>query len=79
MFCPIKNTKLIFKSFVNPFLDIDLTFFDIPFSSCLFDVTFSSLLSKSVFFTKLAISFWLAKFPCAKLVVKCSDVNLLKS
>ena len=50
------------KSFVNPFVDIALTFFDSSFNSFLFEVTVFSFLSKLVFFTKLAISFLHAKF-----------------
>ena len=57
----MKNTKFI-KSFVNPFVDIALTFIDSSFNSFLFDVTSFSLLFKSVLFTKLAISLLLAKF-----------------
>ena len=54
--------NLFIKSFVNPFVDIALTFFDSSFNSFLFDVTFCSLISKSVFLKKLAISLLLAKF-----------------
>ena len=75
MFCSIKNTKLI-KSFINPFVNITLTFYDSSFNSFLFDVTSFSLLSKSVFFAMLAISFLLVKFACFSLAVKFSDVNL---
>ena len=49
----------------------------------LFEVTFLfklvSLSSKSAFFNKVAISFLLAKFPCANIAAKCSTVNLLNS
>ena len=55
------------KSFVNPFVDMALTFFDNSFNSFLF---------KFVFFTKLAISLLLAKFACFSLAIKPSDVNL---
>ena len=58
------------KSFVNPFVDIALTFFESSFNSFLF---------KSVFFTKLAISFLLNNFACANLAVKLFAINLLKS
>ena len=40
---------------------------------------FFSLSSKSVFFRKLAISFLLAKFGCANLEAKFSEVHLLNS
>ena len=87
MLSSIKNTKFI-KSFVNPFVDIALTFSDSSFnwlstSTCfvLFEVTFYfnffTLLSKSVFFMKLIISLLLAQFALARLAVKFSDVNLL--
>ena len=65
------------KSFVNPFVDIDLTFFDSSFNSFSFDVTFFSLLSKSVSFRKLEILILLANFGCFSLAVKFSVVNLL--
>ena len=78
-FDPLVILNLFIKSFVNPFLDIALTFFDSLFNSFLFDVTFLSLSSKSVCFAKLAISFLLAKFACFILAVKLSDVNLLNS
>ena len=42
--------NLFIKSFVNPFLDIALTFFGSSFNLFLFDATFFSLLSKSVNF-----------------------------
>ena len=45
--------NLSIESFVNPFVDIALTFLDSSFNSFLFDVTSFSLLSKSVLFTKL--------------------------
>ena len=65
------------KSFVNPFVDIDLTFFDSSFNSFSFDVTFFSLLSKSVSFRKLEILILLANFGCFSLAEKFSVVNLL--
>ena len=73
------NTPLFIKSFVKPFVDIALTFFDNSFNSFLFDVTSFSLLSKSVFFTKLAISFLLPKFACFSLALKFSEINFLNS
>ena len=72
--------NLFIKSFVNPFVDIALTFFDNSFNSFLFEVTFFSLLSKSVFFTKLANHFCLLNLlVLVNLAVKFSDVNLLNS
>ena len=71
--------KLSIKSFVNPFVDIALTFFDSSFDSFLFDVISFSLLTKFVLFTKLAISLWLAKFAHFNLKSKISPVNLLHS
>ena len=62
--------KLFIKSFVNPFVDIALTFFDSSFISCLF---------KLVSFEILAISLLLAKFLCFSLAVKYSDVILSNS
>ena len=89
-FTPLRMRNLFIKSFVNPFVDIALTFSDSSFNSfstiacfVLFEVTFLfmffSLSSKSVFFTKLAISLLLAKSYFANLALKLSDVNLLKS
>ena len=78
-FAPLRIINLFIKHFVNPFVDIALTFFDSSFSSILFDATFFSFISKSVFFMKLAISFLLWKFASFNLAVKFSDVNLLKS
>ena len=69
-FAPFRVLTLFIKSFVNPFVDIILTFFDNSFNLFLFKVTFFSLLSKSVIFTKLAISFLLTKFACFSLAVK---------
>ena len=46
-FAPLRVLNLFIKSFVNPFVDITLTFFDSPYDSFLFDVTSFSLLSKS--------------------------------
>ena len=54
--------NLSIKSFVNPFVDIALTFFHSSFNSFFFDVKSFSLLSKSVFFTKLALLLLLGKF-----------------
>ena len=45
----------------------------------IFFFEFFSLSSKSIYFTKLAISFLLAKFVCANLAAKLSDVNWLNS
>ena len=78
-FCFIKNLNLFFKSFVNPFVDIALSFFDTSFNSFIFDVKSFSLLWKSIFFYKLAISLWFAKFACLNLAAKSSAVNLLNS
>ena len=44
-FAPLGILNLFIKSFVNPFVDIALTFFDSSFNSFLFDVTTFSLLS----------------------------------
>ena len=49
-FDPLRMLNLFIKSFVNPFLDIALTFFGSSFNLFLFDATFFSLLSKSVNF-----------------------------
>ena len=49
-FAPLRMLNLFIKSFVNPFLDIALTFFGSSFNVFLFDATFFSLLSKSVNF-----------------------------
>ena len=68
------------KSFVNPFVDIILAFFDSLFNS--FDVTFLTWLLKICLFeqlTKWAILLLLAKFACLNLAVKFSAVNLLNS
>ena len=46
---PLRILNLFIKSFVNPFVDTTLIFFDSSFNSFLFEVTFI-LLSKSVFF-----------------------------
>ena len=71
--------NLFIKSFVNPSVDIALTFFDSSFNSFLFDVTSFSLLSKSVFFMKLATSFLIAKCACFSLAATFSAVNLSNS
>ena len=71
--------SLVIKSFVNPFVDIALAFFDSSFNSFLFDITSFRLLSKSAFFTKLTISFLLAKFACFNLEANVSAENLLNS
>ena len=39
-FATLRKLNLFIKSFVNPFVDISLTFFDSSFNSFLFDVTF---------------------------------------
>ena len=49
-FAPLRMLNLFIKSFVNPFLDIALTFFGSSFNVFLFDATFFSLLSKSANF-----------------------------
>ena len=72
-FAPLRMLYVFIKSFVNPFVDIAITFSDSLFSSfslstcfVLFEVIslskFFSLSSKSVIFTKLAILFLFAKF-----------------
>ena len=72
----LRILNLFIKSFVNPVVEIALTFssFDLfSTSSCfvLFEVTFLfelfNLSSKSVFFTKLVILFLLPKFACPNL------------
>ena len=78
-FAPLRILNLFIRCFVNPFVDIALTFFDNSFNSFLFDVTFFSLLSKSAFFTKLAISCLLAKFAYLSLAVKFSAASFLNS
>ena len=72
-FSPLRTLNLFIKSFVNPFVDIALTFFDSLF--ILFYVTSFSLLPKSVIFTKLAMSLLLAKFARNKLKSRVSVVN----
>ena len=69
-FFALRILNLFSKSFVDPFADIALTFFDSLINSFLFDVTSFGLLSKSVFFMKLAVSLLLAKFACFSLAVK---------
>ena len=54
-FAPLRVLNLSIKCFVNLFVEIALTCFNISFKSFLFDVTSFSLLSKSVLFMKLAI------------------------
>ena len=71
--------NLFIKSFVNPFVNIALNFFDSSFNSFSFQATVFNFSPKLVFFTKLTISFLLAKFACFSLAVKFSDVNLLHS
>ena len=78
-FAPLRILNLSMKSFVNPFVDVALTFFNSLFNSFLFDVTSFSLLSKPALFTKLAISLLLSKFTCFNLEAKVSAVNLLHS
>ena len=78
------------KCFVNPFVDIALTFSNSCFNSyststycVLFEVIFLfkifSLSSKSVFFVEPTISSLLVKFACANLAAKFFAVNLLNS
>ena len=55
------------KSFVNPFDDIALTFFDSSFNLFLY---------KPVFFTKLAMQLLLAKIASGNLAVKFATVHL---
>ena len=58
-FAPLRILNLSIKSFVNPFVDIALTFFD-SFNSFFFDVTSFILLTKlPKLFTKLAYHFCL--------------------
>ena len=78
-FALLRILILFIKSFVNPFVDIDLTFFDNLCNSFLFEVTAFSLFSKSVFLRKLTISLLLAKFACSSLAVTFSAVNFLNS
>ena len=40
-FALLRILNLFIKSFVNPFVDVALTLFDISFNSFLFEVTFS--------------------------------------
>ena len=68
--------NLFIISFVNPFVDVTLTFFDSSFNSFLFQGTVFSFSLKLVFFTKLVISLLLSKFSCFSLAVNFSDVNL---
>ena len=82
--CKKNSTQENTKSFVDNSLNFsDSSFNSFSTSTCfvLFEVIFLSiffsLLSESVFYTKLAISFLLAKFNCASLALKLSDVNLL--
>ena len=56
-FAPFRVLTLFIKSFVNPFVDIALTFFDISFNSLLFDITFFSLLWKCRFYEISNITF----------------------
>ena len=79
IFCPLIILNLFIKSFVIPFVDIALSFFDSLFNSFSFDVKLFTLLSKSVLFRKLAISPLLDKFACFNLAAKYSDVNWLNS
>ena len=76
---PLIILNLSIKSFVNPFVNIALAFFDSLFNSFLFDVTYFSLLLKSVLFPKLATSLLLAKFACFDLAAIFSNVNLLNA
>ena len=78
-FAPLRILNLSIKYFVNPFVDIALTFFDSLFNSTLFDVTSSPLLLKSVLFTKLATLLLLASFACFNLAAEFYDVDLLTS
>ena len=60
--------NLFIKYFINPFVDIALTFFD---------SLFRLFLLKSNFLTILATLLLLAKFAGANLAVKLFSVNLL--
>ena len=71
---PLRILNSFIKSFVNPFIDIALTFFGSSFNSILF--TFFSFLSK-LFLQKLAISLLLAKFAFTNLAAEFSAVHLL--
>ena len=77
IFCPLIILNLFIKSFVNPFVDITLSFFDSLFNSFSFDVKLFTLLTKSVLFMKLAISPLLDKFACFNLAAKYSDDHWL--
>ena len=75
----LRKLNLLTKSFVIPFVDIGLTFFDCSFNSYLFDVTSFSLLSNSALFSKLAISLLPAKFARFSFKSHISAVNLSNS
>ena len=90
MFASLRILYLFIKSFVNPFVDISLTYSDsssnlFSTSVCfvLFEVTFLfnffSLLLIYVPFTKSAISSLVASFACSNLAAKLLAVNLLNS
>ena len=90
MFASLRILYLFIKSFVNPFVDISLTYSDsssnlFSTSVCfvLFEVTFLfnffSLLLIYVPFTKSAIPSLVANFACANLAAKLLAVNLLNS
>ena len=49
-FVPLIILNLFIESFVNPFVNIALTFFVSSFNSFLFDVTSFTLLSKPILF-----------------------------
>ena len=79
---------MFIEFFVNPFVGTASTFLDSLFNSfstntcfVLFKLTFLFsffiLSSKHFFLMKLIILVLLAKFACANLAVKLSDVNLL--
>ena len=67
-FAPLRILNLSIKSFVNPSVDIALTFFDSSFNLFLF---------KSVLSSTFAISLLLATFSSSNLAVIFSPVNLL--
>ena len=65
------------KSFVNPFADIALAFFDSGFNS-FFCCNIFYLIVKICFYKTINITY-VAKFSCFDLGAKFPDVNLLNS
>ena len=78
-FAPLRILNFFIKSFVNPFVDIALTFFGSSFNSFLFEVTFFSFFIKICLFYEISNIIFVAKFACANLAVKFYDFNLLNS